>query len=91
MHLFARLTNPAVREAAVFDALRTGTTTTLDVKRHLRDRGYWATQDEVSRRVRRLAEAEGWPWWEMGGFRLYGVPVPGRSDVGAAVHAALVN
>lgn len=89
-HLQA-LTDAAVREAAVFDARLTGTTTTLDVKRHLRDRGFWATQAEVSHRMAGLAACEGWPWWEMGGFRLYGVPVPGRSAVGPALHSAFVN
>ena len=85
------LTNAAVRDAAVATSTRTGTTTTLDVKRQLRRDGYWATQAEVSRRVRRLAEREGWPWWGLGRFRLYGVPRDGQPGVGVAGRAALVN
>ncbi len=48
MTRFSRLTAAAVRAAAVLDAATTGTTTTLDVKRELRDRGYWAVQSDVS-------------------------------------------
>ena len=85
------LTDAAVRDAAVTTSAQTGTTTTLDVKRQLRREGYWAVQADVSRRVRRLAARERWPWWGLGRFRLYGVPRPGQVGLGVAGRAALVN
>lgn len=91
MTRYTSLTDRAVRAAAVLDAERTGTTTTLDVKRELRDRGYWATQSDVSRRLARIASGEGWPWWGMGRFRLYGVPARGQKGPAVASRAALVN
>lgn len=74
MTRFRNLTDDAVHAAALATAVATGTTTTLDVKRHLRDRGYWALQDEVSARLARLASSGDWSWWPVGAFRLYRVP-----------------
>lgn len=91
MTRYLSLTDRAVRAAAVLDAERTGTTTTLDIKRVLRDRGYWATQADVSRRLSRIASAENWPWWKLGAFRLYGVPARGQRGATVASRAALVN
>ncbi|MEL6614846.1 MAG: hypothetical protein AAFQ43_03860 [Bacteroidota bacterium] len=91
MTRYLSLTDRAVRAAAVADATRTGTTTTLDIKRALRRRGYWATQADVSRRLARVASGENWPWWPMGGFRLYGVPARGQQGAAVASRAALVN
>lgn len=91
MTRYASLTDRAVRAAAVLDAERTGTTTTLDVKHELRDRGYWATQADVSLRLARVASREGWPWWKMGAFKLYGVPLRGQNGACVASRAALVN
>lgn len=91
MTRFSRITAQAVHAAAVFDAATTGTTTTLDVKRELRDRGYWAVQSDVSFLMDQIASASGWPWWDMGGFRLYAVPRGGGQGVGLAAHSALVN
>ena len=91
MTRYHSLTASAVRRAAHRTAARTGTTTTLDVKRHLRAGGYWATQADVSRAMARLASREGWPWWWMGPFRLYGVPREGQPGPTAAHRPALVN
>lgn len=89
------LTDAAVRSAAVAAASRTGTTTTLDVKLRLRQSGYWATQTDVSRRLRRVAARGRWPWWPVGParrpFRLYGVPVEGARGADVAARAAFVN
>ena len=91
MTRFSRLTAAAVREAARLDAAHTGTTTTLDVKRELRDRGYWAVQSDVSFLMDQVASACGWPWWDLGGFRLYAVPRDGRRGRGLASAIALEN
>ncbi|MEM0964290.1 MAG: hypothetical protein AAGK21_17320 [Bacteroidota bacterium] len=92
MQTLRALTDAAVHDAALFDGADRGTTTTLDVKRVLRDRGYWATQAEVSHRMDRIARREQWPWWKMlGRFRLYGVPVHRHASGSVAARAALVN
>ena len=44
MTRYLPLSLSAVRESAVRAASRTGTTTTLDVKRSLRAQGFWAPQ-----------------------------------------------
>jgi hypothetical protein len=91
MTRFSRLTAGAVRAAAVLAAAETGTTTTLDVKRELRDRGYWAVQSDVSFLMAQVASAAGWPWWDLGGFRLYAVPRGGRRGHGVAARLAARN
>ena len=91
MTRYRPLTVSAVRRAAVRASARTGTTTTLDVKRALRARGFWATQRDVSRAVAHLATREGWPWWKLGAFRLYAVPREGQAGMTTASRAALVN
>ena len=91
MTRFSRLTADAVRAAAILDASTTGTTTTLDVKRELRDRGYWAVQSDVSFLMEQIASASGWPWWDLGGFRLYAVPRGGGRGAGLAARKAMAN
>ena len=91
MTQFSRLTARAVRSAAHLAAAPTGTTTTLDVKRELRDRGFWAVQADVSVLMAQVASAEGWPWWDLGGFRLYAVPHRGRSGCRAAAGLSGTN
>lgn len=91
MTRYRPLTLSAVRHAARRTAACTGTTTTLDVKRALREEGFWAIQDEVSWFMARLASREGWPWWGLGAFRLYGVPREGQPGASAAARPALVN
>lgn len=91
MTRFSRLTLEAVHAAAVLDAATTGTTTTLDVKRELRDRGYWAVQSDVSVLMEQVAAAHGWPWWDLGGFRLYAVPGGGRRQGAPIAWSHVVN
>jgi len=91
MTRFSRITADAVRAAAILDAATTGTTTTLDVKRELRDRGYWAVQSDVSFLMEQIASASGWPWWDLGGFRLYAVPRGGGRGAGLAASKAMAN
>ena len=91
MTRYAPLTAAAVRAAAAFAAVSTGTTTTLDVKRRLRDQGYWAVQRDVSAFLAAVAAAQGWPWWDLGGFRLYGVPRGGEPGARLAARRARAN
>ena len=91
MTRFSRLTASAVRAAAILAAAPTGTTTTLDVKRELRDRGYWAVQSDVSFLMEQVASASGWPRWDLGGFRLYAVSRSGHRADGLAAEVALRN
>ena len=91
MTRYLPLSLSAVRESAVRAASRTGTTTTLDVKRSLRAQGFWAVQSEVSDAMAEIASREGWPWWSLGAFRVYGVPREGQPGPSVAPRAALVN
>lgn len=71
------LTNDAVAEAVNHLLDTTGPTTSLDVKNYLRGQGYFATQDDVSARMRTLATHEGWSSFPVqGGWRLYTRPQP---------------
>ncbi|MEL7170711.1 MAG: hypothetical protein AAGN64_15300 [Bacteroidota bacterium] len=65
------LTPAAVRETALTLIRTTGTTTTLDVKRALRDQGFWATQATVSTAMDALAADLGWLWLSNGFYRTY--------------------
>ena len=91
MTRFTPLSADAVRSAALLSAADTGTTTTLDVKRELRDRGHWAVQSDVSVLMDAVASASGWPWWDLGGFRLYAVPRGGGRGRGLAASLAFEN
>ncbi len=64
----------AVRMAATTLLLAEGSTTTLNVKNHLRIRGYRAYQAEVSAWLFEVAQAEGWAINDNGTFRVYYFP-----------------
>ncbi|HRK74037.1 MAG TPA: hypothetical protein PLL64_07160 [Rhodothermales bacterium] len=61
----------AVREAAHQLMKDNGTTTTLEVKLTLRQRGFWAVQMEVSAIMEKVAAQEDWFWQCNGRFRQY--------------------
>lgn len=46
-------------------------TTTLDVKNHLRERGFWATQDHISQAMDRMHQAGVLNYLDNGTFRQY--------------------
>ncbi|PHN03249.1 hypothetical protein [Flavilitoribacter nigricans] len=48
-----------------------GTTTTLEVKKELREQGFFAVQEEVSALMAGLAEERNWKFWSNGRFRVY--------------------
>lgn len=48
-----------------------GTTTTLDVKKELREQGYFAVQAEVSALMEVMAEERNWKSWSNGRFRVF--------------------
>ena len=64
----------AVRMAATTLLLAEGSTTTLNVKNHLRSRGCRACQVEVSAWLFEVAQAEGWAINDNGTFRIYYFP-----------------
>ena len=70
------LTWEAVRDEAERQLRTRGSTTTLDVKRGLRARGYWAVQADVSYLMRHLAELEGWSLLDNGRYRTYVMAMP---------------
>ena len=51
--------------------LAEGTTTTLEVKNKLRSQGYTAYQEDISRQMHQIAEAEGWLAHDNGLFLIY--------------------
>jgi len=52
-----------------------GKTTTLDVKNHLRNRGFLAFQNEISALMEQLAHEDNWKCVHNGRFRIYSLPV----------------
>jgi hypothetical protein len=68
------LNRQAVRMAATMLMLAEGSTTTLNVKMHLRDQGYRAGQSEVSSWLFRIAQREKWVINDNGLFRVYHFP-----------------
>lgn len=48
-----------------------GTTTTLEVKKELREQGFYALQVEVSGLMSVMAEERNWKFWSNGRFRVY--------------------
>lgn len=48
-----------------------GTTTSLEVKKELREQGFYAVQAEVSALMAALAEDRNWKFWSNGRFRIY--------------------
>lgn len=69
-----KITRQAVRMAATTLILAEGSTTTLDVKNHLRSRGYQAFQADVSRLLFAVAQREKWAVNDNGTFRVYYFP-----------------
>ena len=71
----AKKTNrQAVRLAATTLILAEGSTTTLGVKTHLRNRGYEAYQAVVSKLLFLVAEQEKWAVNDNGTYRVYYFP-----------------
>lgn len=66
-----KTTRQAVRLAATTLILAEGSTTTLDVKNHLRNRGYRAYQAEVSTWLFAVAQQEKWAINDNGTYRVY--------------------
>lgn len=85
------LTRDAVRTVATSLMALHGTTTTLDVKRHLRSRGYWARQADVSAYMHRLAVAERWSVRSNGRFRRYALPPAPSPPHGASLFVVGLN
>lgn len=69
-----KMTRQAVRMAATTLIMAEGSTTTLDVKNHLRNRGYLAYQSDVSTRLFEVAQQENWAINDNGTFRVYYFP-----------------
>lgn len=71
---FKTLSREDIEDA--FDSLlqSKSTVTSLSVKKELRERGFWATQNEVGAAVREIAGANGYDWDFNGVFRTYYKP-----------------
>ncbi|GAB3931007.1 hypothetical protein [Larkinella terrae] len=69
-----KTTRQAVRMAATTLILAEGSTTTLDVKNHLRKRGYRAYQADVSDLLFAVAQQENWAINDNGTYRVYYFP-----------------
>lgn len=69
-----KTTRAAVRMAATTLILAEGSTTTLNVKNHLRNRGYRAYQADVSTWLFSVAQQEKWAINDNGLFRVYYFP-----------------
>ncbi len=54
--------------------LAEGTTTTLEVKNHLRKQGYTAYQADISKQMRQIALEENWLVYDNGMFFIYTFP-----------------
>ncbi|WP_111626898.1 hypothetical protein [Larkinella arboricola] len=66
-----KITRQAVCLAATTLILAEGSTTTLDVKNHLRNRGYRAYQAEVSTWLFAVAQQQNWAINDNGTYRVY--------------------
>lgn len=66
-----KLTKEAVCEIAETLIQKNGSTTTLDVKNHLRTRGYEAFQNDVSRFMQDLTTEESWNFRNNGRYKVY--------------------
>lgn len=66
-----KLSKEAVCEIAEMLISKHGSTTTLDVKNHLRTRGYEAFQNEVSGFMQSLANEESWNFNNNGRYKIY--------------------
>ncbi|RRA99741.1 hypothetical protein [Larkinella rosea] len=69
-----KINQQAVRMAATTLILAEGSTTTLDVKIHLRKRGYQAYQSDVSDLLFAVAQGENWAMNDNGTYRVYYFP-----------------
>ena len=65
------LTLDSVKDIAESLIASAGSTTTLEVKKELRQKGYWAKQSEVSKHMNDIALSEGWNWHDNGTHRTY--------------------
>ena len=54
--------------------LAEGTTTTLEIKKHLRKQGYTAYQADISKQMKQIAQEEGWQAYDNGIFYIYTFP-----------------
>jgi hypothetical protein len=54
--------------------LAEGVTTTLEVKKYLRGKGYRAFQDDISNQLWQIANQEHWLYYDNGMFRIYTFP-----------------
>ncbi len=72
--ILKKVTLESVRSTATTLILAQGVTTTLDVKRALRHRRYWARQADISQKLIRVALREGWSVNDNGTFRVYYFP-----------------
>jgi predicted DNA-binding WGR domain protein len=68
------LTIDAVRNIAEELMTKHGNTTTLDVKNLLRNRNYFATQQEVSAHMDTLTRTDSWKYSQKTGYRVYSLP-----------------
>lgn len=60
--------------AATALILAEGSTTTLEVKNHLRNKGFTVFQDDISIQMRSIALNEGWFTYDNGMFIIYSFP-----------------
>lgn len=73
-------TKDSVKHAAALLFVKTGVVTTLDVKKELRDHGFWAEQQAVSTFMQELAAEENWKSKTNGKFNEYSLPVGAAFD-----------
>jgi len=67
------------------------TTTSLEVKEELRNRGFWATQQEIGPLVRDIGDEEGTYWDFNGSYRTYHLEVPPSQPNVPIYSAPVVN
>jgi hypothetical protein len=65
------LTKQAVKETAEELLVKNKTITSLEVKKALRLKGYFATQEEISSLLTMLCDEEGWTFTAQGGHKIY--------------------
>jgi hypothetical protein len=68
---FSQPDNESVKLAATTLILASGCTTTLEVKLYLRKHGYQALQKIISKKMREVAQKEGWITVDNGQFFIY--------------------
>jgi len=91
MPKYSTVTKDAVRDVAE-DLMRSNdTTTTLDVKTELRNRGYWATQPEVSKFLRELADEKDYDFTTNGIYNVYSFADPASISSSSGQGSSLAN